>query len=102
MRSMLTLNRRVWAASLYSAFCSVQERNKISELMTKSTPPLHLAAFQGNITALAALLDSGTPVDEPAACGFTALIIASHAGRADAVRLLIDRGGQYEGNSDNC
>lgn len=54
--------------------------------------PLHLAATNGHLRALAALLDRGMSPDGRILRGEAALHAAAGAGKLDAIRLLLDRG----------
>jgi hypothetical protein len=73
---------------------------RASTNVTDLIPTFHKAAVEGDIATLRRLLNSGVPVDVPAPGGYSALMIASCAGQADAVRLLLERGANL-GARDN-
>ena len=54
--------------------------------------PLGVAAANGYVDVLRALLDAGAPIDYQDRFGDTALMAAVRSGKVDAVRLLLDRG----------
>jgi ankyrin repeat protein len=56
------------------------------------TSPLAVAAVNGRIGEVDALLAKGTPVDEPDMAGFTPLVWASREGPSDAVKKLLAAG----------
>ncbi len=53
---------------------------------------LHEAARRGDVAAVRTLLDAGVPVDIKSEYGATALSFACDKGRAEVVKLLIERG----------
>jgi outer membrane protein assembly factor BamB len=57
---------------------------------------LREAARAGDLTAVRQLLDAGTPVDEPARHGVTALRVAAEKGHRAVVELLVDRGANID------
>lgn len=63
----------------------------LSMFATSQGGPLHEAAKNGDLTALAAALDAGADVEEQDK-GATALILAVRSGQTEAVELLIRRG----------
>lgn len=59
--------------------------------------PIHEAARTGDLAAIAALIDAGTPVDQPSTVdtsvpGVTALFVAAKWGKMDAAEMLMDAG----------
>lgn len=54
--------------------------------------PLHIAAIQGDVRAIALLLDAGADIGAAGETGYTPLHYAVSQQRADAVRLLLERG----------
>ena len=66
--------------------------------------PLHLAAQVGNAAVIAPMIAAGAPVAAATTTGATALMQASHAGSADAVRMLLENSlliyGSPMGNSN--
>ncbi|NRF65798.1 ankyrin repeat domain-containing protein [Aquincola sp. S2] len=61
---------------------------------------LAAAARQGDTATLQRLLDAGVPVDGRDGRGRTALLVATHANRIDAARLLIERGADVNAKDD--
>lgn len=57
-----------------------------------NSTPLHIAATQGDIAAIAALLDAGANIHSPGEHGYSPLHEAVEQGHIDAVRLLLERG----------
>lgn len=55
--------------------------------------PLHIATTAGDSKLVALLVSLGAEVDRQCGCGFTALMTAVRAGRADLVELLLLDGG---------
>jgi len=62
---------------------------------------LHEAATRGDTKAIAAALESGTPVDAVDRSGQTALLLAVTAGQTEAARLLLQRGASVNAQAVN-
>ena len=63
---------------------------------------LNLAAREGNLDAITALLDGGADINQKDAADHTAaLLIAAINGQFDAVKLLVERGADVNTMADN-
>ena len=66
-----------------------------------SMPVLCDAAGAGDVVAIAMLLDGGADIELAIPGGWTPLIVAANAGRADAVRLLLARGANRDAKTSD-
>ena len=65
---------------------SPQTRSRVGDT------PLHIAAIQGDLRAIALLIDAGADLAAAGEAGYTPLHCAVSQRRTDAVRLLLERG----------
>jgi hypothetical protein len=63
--------------------------------------PLHIAAVQGNVKAIEALIDAGANIQCCGEHGFSPLHEAVGQGDLDAVRVLLDRGASLAALTDD-
>lgn len=70
----------------------IQEGKLDLVMKYKYETPLHVATTSGSLEVLAALLDSGVPVDTRDYLGYRPITMAAMSGAAAAVRLLAARG----------
>ena len=92
-----TRTRREFAFVGYRFFIAVKtvtekERQSMQYVDFGGYTPLHFAAQLGELEAARTLLAAGARVDEAAAEGTTALVVAAHSGQAAVAQLLIGQG----------
>lgn len=66
-----------------------------------NSTPLHIAATQGDIAAIAALLDADANIHSPGEHGYSPLHEAVEQGDIDAVRLLLEHGASVDAKNDD-
>lgn len=66
-----------------------------------NSTPLHIAATQGDIAAIAALLDAGADIHSPGEHGYSPLHEAVEQCHIDAVQLLLERGASAHAKNDD-
>ena len=62
--------------------------------------PLHIAAIQGNVRAIALLLNAGANIQATGETGYTPLHYAVSQQRPEAVRFLLERGADLSQRSE--
>ena len=84
------------AAALFGCGCGRHPDDALASLTARgyslSVQEFHRAAKGGDAEALRLFLEAGTAVDVRSADGRTALVVAAHAGKHEAVDYLLKRG----------
>lgn len=69
-----------------------QNKNFAKLAFPNGSTPLHIAAFNGHVDAVAALVKSGAPLDAATTIGSTPLHLAAFNGNENVVQILVDSG----------